>query len=336
MKLSEIKGIGPKTEVLLNKIGIRDFDDLVTHYPFRYEVLKRSDIKEVSEEEKVIIDGKIESIPILIRFKGNLNKLNIRLATKGGTVGVSIFNRAFLKPNLKIGTNIIAIGKYDKKRNILTASEIKFGSLSNKETIEPIYHTTSGITGKVLASYINNALLKYGNDVRDNIPKYLLDKYKFNNKKTDLNIVHNPPDFNKLKESMIRLKYEELFEFTFKINYLKEQNKKNDFGIKRECDRASLDEIIKSLPFKLTDDQKNALDEIIDDLSSNHKMNRLLQGDVGSGKTIVAFLAMYYNSVCGYQSALMAPTEILAIQHYNNMKELFKSTNIDCTTYRFC
>lgn len=329
MKLSEIKGIGPKTEMLLNKIGIRDFDDLVTHYPFRYEVLKRSDIKEVSEEEKVIIDGKIESIPILIRFKGNLNKLNIRLATKGGTVGVSIFNRAFLKPNLKIGTNIIAIGKYDKKRNILTASEIKFGSLSNKETIEPIYHTTSGITGKVLASYINNALLKYGNDVRDNIPKYLLDKYKFNNKKTDLNIVHNPPDFNKLKESMIRLKYEELFEFTFKINYLKEQNKKNDVGIKRECDRASLDEIIKSLPFKLTDDQKNALDEIIDDLSSNHKMNRLLQGDVGSGKTIVAFLAMYYNSVCGYQSALMAPTEILAVQHYNNMKELFKSTNIE-------
>ncbi|MGN1000921.1 MAG: ATP-dependent DNA helicase RecG [Bacilli bacterium] len=329
MKLSEIKGIGPKTEMLLNKIGIRDFDDLVTHYPFRYETLKRSDIKEVSEEEKVIIDGKIESIPILIRFKGNLNKLNIRLATKSGTVGVSIFNRAFLKPNLKIGTNIIAIGKYDKKRNILTASEIKFGSLSNKETIEPIYHTTSGITGKVLASYINNALLKYGNDVRDNIPKYLLDKYKFNNKKTDLNIVHNPPDFNKLKESMIRLKYEELFEFTFKINYLKEQNKKNDVGIKRECDRASLDEIIKSLPFKLTDDQKNALDEIIDDLSSNHKMNRLLQGDVGSGKTIVAFLAMYYNSVCGYQSALMAPTEILAIQHYNNMKELFKSTNIE-------
>lgn len=329
MKLSEIKGIGPKTEVLLNKIGIRDFDDLVTHYPFRYEVLKRSDIKEVSEEEKVIIDGKIESIPILIRFKGNLNKLNIRLATKSGTVGVSIFNRAFLKPNLKIGTNIIAVGKYDKKRNILTASEIKFGSLSNKETIEPIYHTTSGITGKVLASYINNALLKYGNDVMDNIPKYLLDKYKFNNKKTDLNIVHNPPDFNKLKESMIRLKYEELFEFTFKINYLKEQNKKNDVGIKRECDRASLDEIIKSLPFKLTDDQKNALDEIIGDLSSNHKMNRLLQGDVGSGKTIVAFLAMYYNSVCGYQSALMAPTEILAIQHYNNMKELFKSTNIE-------
>lgn len=329
MKLSDVKGIGPKTETLLNKIGIFSFDDLVTHYPFRYEILKRSNLKDEETLEKVIIDGKVESIPILVRFKGNLNKLNIRLATKDGVVGVSIFNRAFLKPNLKIGTSIIAIGKYDKQRNILTASEIKFGSLSNKETIEPVYHTTSGITGKVLASYINNALLKYGNQITDNIPKYLLDRYNFNNKKTDLNIVHNPPDFEKLKESMIRLKYEELFEFTFKINYLKEQNKKNAVGIKRECNKMELDKVIKKLPFKLTDDQIKALDEIIDDLSSDHKMNRLLQGDVGSGKTIVAFLAMYYNSICGYQSALMAPTEILAIQHYNNIKEVFKDLNIE-------
>ena len=104
---------------------------------------------------------------------------------------------------------------------------------------------------------------------------------------------------------MIRLKYEELFGFTCKINYLKEQNKKNAVGIKRECNKMELDKVIKKLPFKLTDDQIKALDEIIDDLSSDHKMNRLLQGDVGSGKTIVAFLAMYYNSICGYQSALM-------------------------------
>ena len=127
MELSELKGIGPKTEMLLNKIGILNLDDLVTHYPFRYDVLKRSDLSTVEEDEKVIIDGRVEAIPILVRFKAGLNKLNIRLATKSGIVGVSIFNRAFLKPNLKIGTNIIAIGKYDKKRNVLTASDIKFG-----------------------------------------------------------------------------------------------------------------------------------------------------------------------------------------------------------------
>ena len=328
MKLSDIKGIGPKTEFLLNKIGIFNLDDLVTHYPFRYDVLKRSDLSTVTEDEKVIIDGRVEAIPILVRFKAGLNKLNIRLATKTGVVGVSIFNRAFLKPNLKIGTNIIAIGKYDKKRNILTASDIKFGSLSNKETIEAVYHTTNGLTIKALTGYINNALLLYGNQVSDSIPKSLIEKYNFNNKKTALNIIHNPPDFDKLKEASLRLKYEELFEFTFKINYLKQKNSKMNQGIERTLDISVLDKTIKGLPFKLTDDQNNALVEIIDDLKSKQKMNRLLQGDVGSGKTIVAFLAMLYNALCGYQSALMAPTEILAVQHYNNIKELLKDTGV--------
>ena len=329
MKLSEIKGIGPKTEMLLNKLNIFSFNDLVMHYPFRYDVLKRSDLKSVTEDEKVIIDGKVESIPILLRFKGGLNKLNVRLATKDGAVGVSIFNRAYLKANLTIGTSIIVIGKYDKKRNIITANDVKFGALSEKETVEPVYHTTSGLTTKVLSTYINSALLKYGKQVDDSIPTYLLDKYNFNNKKTDLNIVHNPPNFEKLKESTVRLKYEELFEFMFKINYLKQQNKKKNTGIKREHDLSCMEDILNKLPFELTEDQKNALDEIIGDLNSDNKMNRLLQGDVGSGKTIVAFLAMYYNSCCGYQSALMAPTEILAVQHYNNIKNLLKDFDIE-------
>lgn len=119
MKLSEIKGIGPKTELLLNKLNIFTLNDLITHYPFRYDVLKRSDLESVGEDDRVIIDGKVESIPILLRFKGNLNKLNVRLATKTGPIGVSIFNRAYLKASLKIGTNIIVIGKYDKKEILL-------------------------------------------------------------------------------------------------------------------------------------------------------------------------------------------------------------------------
>jgi len=329
MNLSKIKGVGPKTEQALKKLNINNVNDLVTHYPFRYEVLKRTDLETVTEEDKVIIDGKVESIPILVRFKAGLNKLNIRLLTKNGIVGVSIFNRAFLKPNLQVGTNIIAIGKYDKKRNIVTASDIKFGTLSSKETIESVYHTTTGLTSKMLLTYINNSLLTYGNEISDNIPTYLLDKYKFSNKKTALNIVHNPPSFDKLKEASLRLKYEELFEFTFKINYLNMKNKEKNSGIERILDSNCLDDLIKSLQFELTDDQKNCLDEIIQDLKSTNKMNRLLQGDVGSGKTIVAFLAMYYNCLSGYQSALMAPTEILAIQHYNNIKNLLKDSNVE-------
>lgn len=328
INLSEVKGIGPKTTSLLNKLNIFTIDDLVEHYPFRYDVLRRSDLSTVTEDERVVIDGKVESIPLVVRFRGGLNKLNFRLATSNGVVGVSIFNRAFLKPNLEIGTNVIAIGKYDKQKNVLSASDIKFGTLSKEDKIEPVYHTTNGLTQKNLSGYINNALLKYGNEITDYIPKKYMDLYKFSNKKTALNIVHNPPSFDKLKEASIRLKYEELFEFMFKINYLKLENEKNNLGIKREGDVNRLDDLIKNLPFELTDDQKTALKEVIDDLNSPKRMNRLLQGDVGSGKTIVAILAMYYNSICGYQSALMAPTEILAVQHFNNIKELLKDTDV--------
>ena len=327
-KLSKVKGIGPKTELLLNKLGIYEIDDLVTHYPFRYDVLRRTDLKTVTDpEQKIVVDGKVESVPLVIRFRGGANKLNFRLSTQNGMVGVSIFGRAFLKQNLPIGEKIIVIGKYDASKNIINASDIKFGYLTNQDKIESVYHSTSGLSQKILTNAINNALVNYGNQINDSIPKYLLDKYNFLNKKTALNIVHNPPNMEKLKESQIRLKYEELFEFMFKINYLRNSNKKNNAGVERKTDK-SIDDFIKKLPFELTNDQKNALDEIIKDLSSSQRMNRLLQGDVGSGKTIVAILAMYYNYLCGYQSALMAPTEILAVQHYNNMKELFKDTGV--------
>ncbi len=329
LEVSKMKGIGPKTLTLLNKINIYTIDDLVSHYPFRYDLLKRSDLKTVQENDKVILDGKIESIPILLRFKGGLNKLNFRLVTPSGVVGVSIFNRAFLKSNLTIGTNVIVIGKYDRAKNIITASDIKFGTLSNEAKIEPVYHCTSGLTNKNLANYINGAIMLYGKEIKDYIPKKYLDKYGFSNKRTALSIVHNPPTMEKLKEASIRLKYEELFAFMFKINYLKEQNHKEKLGIKRSIDMTKLESFIKKLPFELTDDQKKATKEIIDDLNSKNRMNRLLQGDVGSGKTIVSVLAMYANYLSGYQSALMAPTEILATQHYNTIRELLRGTPIE-------
>ena len=328
LDVSKVKGIGPKSLSLLNKIGIISVDDLVTHYPFRYDILERSDLKKVEDEEKVVIDGKVESVPILLRFKAGLNKLNFRLVTNSGVVGVSIFNRAFMKNNLTIGTSVIVIGKYDSKKNIITASEIKFGLLNNQEKIEPVYHCTSGLTNKNMSTYINTALLMNGKDIMDYIPVSYQEKYQFSNKRTALNIVHNPPTIDKLKEAKIRLKYEELFTFMFKINYLKEIHKKEKTGIKRDLKEEDVTSIFSKLPFELTNDQKNAIWEIYKDMNKSSRMNRLLQGDVGSGKTIVAIIAMYLNYLSGYQSALMAPTEILATQHYNNIVELFSGMNL--------
>ena len=326
--LEDVKGIGPRTVTLLNKLSIHTVEDLVTHYPFRYEVLQRGNLKETEDGEHIIIDGRVESVPILVRFKAGLNKMNFRFATASGVVGVSIFNRAFLKSHLTVGSGITVIGKFDKKKNVITASEIKLEPLSNKVKIEPVYHLTNGITNKNMSLYINMALLGCANQIQDYIPSYLQEKYHFVNKRTALNIVHNPPSAEKLKEALIRLKYEELFAFMFKINYLKEENKKSRSGLAREIDHQKLDAFIQTLPFPLTTDQQKAVEMIVGDLESNSRMNRLLQGDVGSGKTIVSFIAMYANYLGGYQSALMAPTEILATQHYATLQKFFANFSI--------
>jgi len=328
MDVSKVKGIGPKALSLLGKIGIYTVDDLVTHYPFRYDVLKRSNLKESEDEARVVVDGRVESVPILLRFKANLTKLNFRLVTADGVVGVSVFNRAFLKTSLTIGTNVIVIGKFDRKKNVITASDIKFGTLSGHEKIEAVYHLTNGLTNKAMATYINTAIMMNRDDISDFIPDYLMKKYQFSNKRTALNIVHNPPSMEKLKEASIRLKYEELFTFMFKINYLKEEKKRQDGGIQRNVSQDAVETFMHTLPFELTGDQKKATLDILKDMNQPVKMNRLLQGDVGSGKTVVSFLAMYINYLSGYQSALMAPTEILAIQHYHNIREIFRDVGI--------
>ncbi len=327
-ELKDVKGIGPKSLSLLNKINIKTVEDLVTHYPFRYDILERNDLSKIEDGEKITIDGKVESVPILMRFKAGLNKMNFRLVTQTGVVGVSIFNRAFLKSQLGVGTGVTVIGKFDKGKNVITASDIKMGILTNKIKIEPVYHCTSGLTNKNMATYINMALLMHGKDIPDYIPQEYIDRYSFLNKKTALNVIHNPSTSEKLKEVTIRLKYEELFQFMFKINYLKQQNKKEKNGLVRKIDRKELDKFIKKIPFRLTNDQMNAVEEILKDLEAPSRMNRLLQGDVGSGKTVVAFTGMYANYLCNYQSALMAPTEILANQHYINLCNFLKDTDV--------
>ena len=328
-ELKDIKGVGPRALCMLNKLNIFTVEDLVTHYPFRYDVLERGDLTKTEDEGHIVIDGKIESVPILMRFKAGLNKMNFRLVTASGVVGVSIFNRAFLKNQLQVGTGITVIGKFDKKKNIITASEIKMETLSNKVKVLPVYHSTNGLTNKNLSTYINMALLMYGKEIKDYIPEEYINKYNFLNKKTALNVIHNPSTPEKLKEVTIRLKYEELFAFMFKINYLRMENKKNNQGLSRSIDKKELDKFIKNIPFSLTGDQKKAIDDILNDLESSSRMNRLLQGDVGTGKTIVSFIAMVANKLSGYQSALMAPTEILAVQHYNNLKDFLKNTDIN-------
>lgn len=327
--LDKVKGVGPRTKMLFGKLGIENVDDLVSHYPFRYEKITRSDLSTANEMDKVIVDGKIDSAPILIRLKGNLNKMNVRVVTSDGkVVGVSIFNRAFLKSSLTVGSSVTVFGKFEKSKNIILASEIRMGLLPKGEKIESVYHGTAGLSSKNIAGFINTALMQYGNEITDYIPRSVTLEYDFLNKKTALNIVHNPSTMEKLKEASIRLKYEELFLFMTKINYLKIKNQNVKNGINRDYNDKDLDKLINGLPFKLTCDQEKVLGEILGDLKSEKRMNRLLQGDVGSGKTVISVIALYANFLSGYQGALMVPTEILANQHYDTVCKLLNGTGV--------
>lgn len=318
--LEEIKGIGPKNRKLLNKLNIYNSDDLINYYPFRYEILEKSNIEELEDKGKVIIDGIVENSPKVYYISRKLDKMSFSLNTGSNLYSIVIFNRGFLKSKLVVGTEVTIIGTMDKKHHTITASDIRFGKLLNPK-IEPVYHTTYGLSGSMIHKYILNCL-KESFDIEDYIPDELIEEYHFWDKKRSIIQLHNPTSKESLKCASVRMKYEELFLFMLKMNYLK-NNKENKRGLERTIDYNVVKEFINKLPFTLTVDQLKSIDDIYHDLCDKKRMNRLLQGDVGSGKTIVAIISMYMNYLSGYQSALMAPTEILAIQHYQNIKKLF-------------
>ena len=321
-ELEFIKGIGNSTVSKLNKLDIYSVEDLITYYPYRYKILKKTSL----EDEHSVVTGKIESTPTISYFGKSKNRLSFKISINNYLINVTIFNRGYLKNNLVIGKVITIIGKYDKEKNTFNASDIKLEDIGDKTNINPIYHKVKGLTDKNLNKYINLAL--QAGYVIDYIPNQITDKYHFMSKKDALNLIHNPSNNIKLKEALIRSKYEELFLFMLKINELKNKNNIKNIGYSKSIDLDKIQSFIKTLPFSLTEDQEITLDEIFDDLKSEKRMNRLVQGDVGSGKTIVAIISMYAMHLNNYQSALMAPTEILAHQHYENMIKLFKDYDI--------
>jgi len=323
MNLKDVKGIGINTINDLNALGIKDIYDLVTYYPFRYDVYEKSDINNLEDGEKIIVDGIVENIPSVFHFNRKLNKMSFRLNIGTKILNVTIFNRAYMKQNIKVGTELTVIGKYDLKHHSITATNIKFGLL-NETIIEPVYHTNYKINSKKIKKIVNKIINDI--DVLDYIPESINNKYKFMDKKRAIYYIHNPKSKTSTYEARRKLKYEELFMFMLKMNYLK--TKKGSVGLKRKVDYQKIEALINNLPFKLTNDQIRSIKDIYNDLTAETRMNRLLQGDVGSGKTIVSFIALYINYLSGYQGALMAPTEILAHQHYQNFLKLFKDVKV--------
>ena len=321
MDIKNLHQVGEKTSKILNKLGIFTDDDLINYYPYRYNVYNFSN--ELIDNSTLIINVIIESNPIVSYIKKNFNRLSFRARYNERIFNVVIFNRAYLKTNLTIGKNVTIIGKYDFKKNIFTASDIKFNIINGQ--IEPVYHLTKGITNNIVSKLIkdnfNNIYIK------DSLPSNLVSKYNLLSKKEALYNIHFANDLKMVHYAKNRLIYEELFDFSFKMNYFKNQNIRKDKEPKN-IDINKINEFKKLLPFSLTTDQDNAYNEIVQDMSSNKKMNRLLLGDVGSGKTVVAVGAIYANFIAGFESTLMAPTEVLATQHYFSIKKILDKFNV--------
>lgn len=318
MDLDNIKGLGVKTKQTLNKANIYTINDLLSYYPYKYLILK-PDSLDGDKNTIISVNATVASVGKVSYLRKNFNILKFMASSYGKMINVTIFNRAFLNRNLTLGREITLIGKYDNSKNMFTASDIKLSKM-NGESITPYYHNINGLKNSNIISLINE-ILKSKLNYLEYIPEYLNSKYKLISKNEAIYNIHNPKNTIDIKEARRKLIYEELFIFMFKMMYLKELKDKS-VGICKNIDFNKVKDFISNLPFALTKDQINGIKAGLKDMSSEKRMNRLLIGDVGSGKTIVAIVLMYANSLAGYQSAFLAPTEILAIQHYNNMKKL--------------
>lgn len=325
MNLEILPKIGPKTLNLLNKLNIFTVEDLLEFYPYKYNVIKFININDALENEIVYVRATVLSNVKVSYIKRNFNRLEFIAANNNYNFKVVIFNRAFLKKSLTLNKEIVLIGKYQKNKNTFVASDIKFNI--DNERIESIYHLTEGLKNSLLETLVDEAL-KQNILVEDHVPDYLNKRYNLLDKNEAIKKIHQPLSIADIKSSEFKLIYEELFIYMFKINYLKSINKKF-MGLAKSFDRNIINEFLSKLNFKLTIDQEKTIEDILNDMEKKVRMNRLVLGDVGSGKTIVAITAILANFLSGYQSTFMAPTEILAKQHYESIKEYFKDYDIN-------
>jgi len=305
MELTLLKGIGKKTEELLNKNSIYSIKDLVEYFPMYYEFFDLG-----LKEGRCNVIGEVLTMPKIAFFKKRLSAMNFQVKVDDEIIRVVIYNRNYLSSHLSIGKKIVLQGSYDTK---FTASNIFF----SYEPIKP-YYKLKDIAQNTFRKYLKEAL-SMNIEPQESLSDEIISKYRLLTKSELFKIVHNPKTKEEVKQIYRRTKYEEFLLYQLELKRLKQINKSEGIVIKTD-ERAF--SVIENLPFELTSDQSNVIDSVFKDLESDESMNRLLQGDVGSGKTIVGIAALYNCYLSGYQSVFMAPTEILAEQHFNKLSKL--------------
>ncbi|OON87212.1 ATP-dependent DNA helicase RecG [Oribacterium sp. C9] len=331
MTLTDLKGIGPKTEKLFNKLGIFTVRDLLYYFPHTYLCYKKPlSIGNLTEGETEAVTGMLEKDAVVVNLHG-LRMTSAYIRDISGKMRLTWFNAPFLRNTLKAGSAFVFFGKVGDYKGQKTLNQPKIFSVDEYakkiDTLEPVYGQSKGLSNAVILKAIRQAM-EVSKPEADFIPEVIRYNRELLSMNDAIRHVHFPENMEDYKKARERLAYNELFLFSMAL-VKKKQNtaeQKSDFIIKRD---ERIDSFIKALPFTLTEGQASAVEDIRSDLSGGFTMNRLLQGDVGSGKTIVSFIAALETAFNGHQAAIMAPTEILAAQHYEKLKKIVSDNAYD-------
>ncbi|MBP3038313.1 ATP-dependent DNA helicase RecG [Bacillaceae bacterium Marseille-Q3522] len=325
-----IKGIGAETAEALAGMKIFTVRDLLEYVPFRYEDYRLRDLTKVEHEERVTVEGKVHSEPSLVYYGKKRSRLVFRLLVDRYLIQAILFNQPYMKKKLHLNETITVTGKWDQYRQTITVNEIQFRSQHQEKNFEPVYAVKGKITIKGLRRFMQLAFQQYGHLIEENLPDALLKKYRLLKRKDAIRALHYPLNEKDLKQARRRFIFEEFFFFQLKMQAMRKIEREKGKGSKKTFQEEKLQQFIDGLPFPLTNAQQRVVGEITADMKSPFSMNRLLQGDVGSGKTVVAAIALYGNVCSGYQGALMVPTEILAEQHAQVLQELLAPYGVTC------
>ncbi|EIT85048.1 ATP-dependent DNA helicase RecG [Fictibacillus macauensis ZFHKF-1] len=328
LSVTDVNGVGDSKAEELRSMGILSVHDLLNYLPFRYDDHSLKDLSEVKHEERATVEGKVHSEPSLRYFPKKKSKLSVRVLVGRYLITAVFFNQHYVKNQLSIGQTVTLTGKWDVHKMTLTVNEVKFGIQPKDESIDPVYTVRGRLGVKQLRRFIKNAFLSYGNNLTDKVPESLREMYKLLPINQALYNMHFPQSYQHLKHARRRMVYEELLLFQLKMQMFRKINREQSEGKGLHFAKEKVESFIASLPFPLTSAQRRVTDEILKDLTSNYRMNRLLQGDVGSGKTVVAAIALYAAVEASTQGALMVPTEILAEQHFQSLESMLSSCGL--------
>jgi len=322
--VSTLPYVGEKRLEALHQLSIHTIFDLLSHYPTRYEDIQEKDLLEIGDQEKVTLKGNVVSEAVVSRFGPKKNRLSFRLIIDHAVISVTFFNQPYLKNKIVTGEEIAVFGKWDAKRKILTGIKI-LGSRSDFENgdFESVYSANKAIKQSTILKLITEAFKYYEDYIPEVVPPELRTKYRLISHHDAIYAMHFPASEEQKKQARREVIFEEFLLYQMRMQIVRKKQKAMGKGNSLKYNVTDLRKFIETLPFELTKAQKRVVNEICSDLRQPIHMHRLLQGDVGSGKTIVAAIALYAATNVGVQSALMVPTEILAEQHMESLSELF-------------